>query len=54
MLDRAVLSTDDAGARISVTSSLSLIAGTDKLALHYLMDLLMLLLNRNGSPLSLG
>jgi len=54
MLDREVLSTDDVGARINMTSSLSTIAGTYRLAVHYLMDLLVLLLNRNGTPLSLG
>lgn len=53
ILDRELLSTNEVGARVNMTSSLSTIAGTYKLALHYLMDLLMLLLNRNGTPISL-
>jgi hypothetical protein len=53
MLDRELISTNEVGARVNMTSSISTIAGTYKLALHYLMDLLMLLLNRNGTPISL-
>jgi hypothetical protein len=53
MLDREVVSTNEVGARVNMTSSLTTTAGTYKLALHYLMGLLMLLLNRNGTPISL-
>lgn len=53
LLDREVLSTSEVGARVLMTSSLATITATYKLAFHYLMDLLVILLARNGTPLDI-
>jgi hypothetical protein len=53
LLDREVMSTNDVGARVLMTSSLTTITATYKITFHYLMELLSMLLGRNGTPLSM-
>jgi len=53
LLDREVISTNERGANIWMTSSFGSVAGTHQITLHYLMRLLRTALSRNGthSPL---
>jgi hypothetical protein len=50
LLDREVMSTDERGARVNMTSSFGAVAGLYRVSLHYLMQLLVITLGRNGTP----